>query len=288
MIICRICQKEFVSSLVSHIVRKHSITCDEYKERFNEPVQYMSAESVEKSKETFSKRYHEDAEFRKKIRDACSLPTQIKHWTRKGYTEDEAKQFVVEYQTRFSKVSAEKNKTHEFHAGDKNPMSLFSIAKRNNINILDAKKLTPCYGRTGTKHPLYGKKRSPETALKYSKYIRVNRISKVEKSFFDTLIIDFEDSLSNHSLEGWCVDVFLPSKNVVIEFYGDYWHANPDVYSDDWINSHNKLSAIEIRKRDLKKINDLKSFGYKTIIVWEKDWKTNQKETYEKVKNAIN
>lgn len=62
------------------------------------------------------------------------------------------------------------------------------------------------------------------------------------------------------------VDFFIEEINLVIEYYGDFWHANPAIYSSD-DKIHTSYTAKDIWERDA---NRLKIFNHtKTIIVWE-------------------
>ena len=105
------------------------------------------------------------------------------------------------------------------------------------------------------------------------KFIRSNgrRISKFQKKIFDETRLVHEDAILEHYLKDVCrsVDIFIPSKNLIIECYGDYWHCNPDIYKEDFYNKSLKLTAGEIWDRDSIRISLLKSFGYEVNIIWE-------------------
>ena len=63
---------------------------------------------------------------------------------------------------------------------------------------------------------------------------------------------------------------------LIIEFNGDYWHANPKFYKADDIIKYpgNKLiKAKEIWERDKVREQILKFNGYKLITVWEDDYR---------------
>jgi hypothetical protein len=62
-------------------------------------------------------------------------------------------------------------------------------------------------------------------------------------------------------------------KNKIIEFNGDYWHANPETY--DSLELINGKEAKNIWEKDEKRIEWLKSSGYEVLIIWEKDYKKN-------------
>jgi len=81
------------------------------------------------------------------------------------------------------------------------------------------------------------------------------------------------------------VDILIPEKRIVIECYGDYWHANPRLFrSDDIIDLFKgSVTAAEIRKLDKSRKRQIESFGYKVYVVWENDFKHNPNN----VKNQI-
>lgn len=66
-------------------------------------------------------------------------------------------------------------------------------------------------------------------------------------------------------------DIIFPSKKLVIEIYGNRWHANPNMYNDEdiihlWAGD---FTAKEIRDKDRLRINHIKSLGYDVIVLWE-------------------
>ncbi len=62
----------------------------------------------------------------------------------------------------------------------------------------------------------------------------------------------------------------------IIEFNGDYWHANPEKYSSDQIVSmKGGRSAQQIWEADAKKIAIAEQHGYQVKIVWESEYKKN-------------
>jgi hypothetical protein len=68
----------------------------------------------------------------------------------------------------------------------------------------------------------------------------------------------------------------IKHKNCIIEFNGDYWHANPAIYCDTAIIRGK--TAIEIRTRDMLKLETAKDHGFKTLVIWESDYKRNKNE----------
>lgn len=72
-------------------------------------------------------------------------------------------------------------------------------------------------------------------------------------------------------------DITLPNKHIVIEVYGDRWHANPHQYQPtDIIHTwYGDISAADIWQRDKIRKNHIESFGYEVIELWENDINNN-------------
>lgn len=72
-------------------------------------------------------------------------------------------------------------------------------------------------------------------------------------------------------------DYTLPQKRKIIEFNGDYWHANPKIYESSWVHPVTNKTAYEIWRFDSEKIDFVIKKGYKVMVVWESDY-TNSSE----------
>ena len=73
----------------------------------------------------------------------------------------------------------------------------------------------------------------------------------------------------------------IKHNNFIIEFNGDYWHANPAIYKDDAIIRGK--TAKEIQLRDSLKIKTAEDLGFNVLVVWERDFTNNKDQTIEKV-----
>lgn len=89
--------------------------------------------------------------------------------------------------------------------------------------------------------------------------------------------------------KAYFVDFYLEETKKVIEFYGDYWHANPKIYKDQLYISlpQGKILVDDIQKRDTLRIEYLKNnFDIKDIkIIWEYDYRNNENDI---IKDCIN
>ena len=69
--------------------------------------------------------------------------------------------------------------------------------------------------------------------------------------------------------------------NNIIEFNGDYWHANPKVYNETALIRGKK--AIDIWQRDMLKLKTADDLGFNTLTVWELDFNSNKIKKIEEV-----
>lgn len=84
------------------------------------------------------------------------------------------------------------------------------------------------------------------------------------------------------------LDYYNKTKNLVVEFYGDYWHANPEVYSQDFIFAGKQtFDVVSKRNEDNKKliIDNLKC---KFAIIWETDWNRNKEKMINLIIEMVN
>lgn len=63
-------------------------------------------------------------------------------------------------------------------------------------------------------------------------------------------------------------DFVISNVKYCIEFNGDYWHANPEMFSESQVPmKFLGLTACEIWKKDKIKIESLVNLGYKVKII---------------------
>lgn len=62
---------------------------------------------------------------------------------------------------------------------------------------------------------------------------------------------------------------------ILMEIQGDFWHANPEIYSPNDLMSYpgKKMKAKEVWKKDESKRKNAEKYGYKILYYWEKDLK---------------
>lgn len=85
------------------------------------------------------------------------------------------------------------------------------------------------------------------------------------------LITKFKLERDDYPKHYWCPD--FKYENFIIEFDGDYWHANG--YDDNEIVHHN-ITAKEIRERDEMKNAAYRRAGFSVIRIWQSDFKQDK------------
>lgn len=81
-----------------------------------------------------------------------------------------------------------------------------------------------------------------------------------------------------HRVDTKICDIFIPELNLIIEYYGDYWHCNPIKYGKDYYHQVKKKTAKEIWEYDEKKVDLIKKYGYNLEVVWETELKNDNKK----------
>lgn len=70
--------------------------------------------------------------------------------------------------------------------------------------------------------------------------------------------------------------------NKIIEFHGDFWHAHPLFYAEDFVHPYSKKSAIEIWTSDCMKNQHAIDNGYSLMVVWESDFNNSKQEVIDR------
>jgi len=96
--------------------------------------------------------------------------------------------------------------------------------------------------------------------------------SKFKKIYYGELNHEYSCGIQNHNFDF----VILDNKKV-IEFNGNKYHANPELYNENDIPlKYIGKTAKEIWEEDRKKIEQLKKKGFSVLIIWEKDFLKNK------------
>lgn len=184
-------------------------------------------------------------------------PNEIQSWIDKGYSEEEARELVRERQ-----------RTN----------SVEKIAQRKGISLEEAQEI-----------------RNDITEKWFDGLVKSGMFSgssKVSTELFDELAKTFPTLMYGSKNEKKIrlkdkvvrVDCYLPDTNKIIEFYGDYWHANPKLYEAKSVIKSGKkaYTAEEKWESDATRTAQLIEKGYDVLIIWESDFRGSREETIEK------
>lgn len=107
------------------------------------------------------------------------------------------------------------------------------------------------------------------------------RITKGQQKIYDILKIKYPDALLEYQINELriSVDIYIPSKNLVIEYYGDYWHCNPKCYQPEFYNKSLKKTSAEVWEKDLKRETKIKDLGYNFKVIWEMEFNSDNSIT---------
>ena len=184
------------------------------------------------------------------------LPIQKQYWLDRGYTEKEAQKIIREKQATFSlKKCIQKY-------GEKKGTQIF-----NERQIKWKKSLHQNFKNEGDN-------RSPSS--KFANLI-INKIC----SHLNIEIPNKEKWMKNKNTgKAYSYDFTYNKK--IIEFNGDYWHCNPNIYGLNYYNKSKKSTAQQIWKYDKDKINFAKSKGYQVLVIWESEYQQKPETTINK------
>lgn len=98
--------------------------------------------------------------------------------------------------------------------------------------------------------------------------------SKVEKLWLDSYNIkeEYRQYYVNIDNKRFFVDGFDPITNTIYEFYGDFWHGNPNIFNTKDINPLVNKTYGQLYLETLNRELIFKNFGYKIISIWESEY----------------
>lgn len=281
---CKICGFKAIE-LTTHITIFHKMKVDDYRKLYN--VRYVVCEDKRKNimgennpayqhngrfsawsknfKNGYDKQRH--GEFKREQSDRMLLSPiarETNTFCREFYTSDEE---YVKSQTRNlswfqNKYGDEEGKKRWQDKTEKwlNTLSQKSEEELNDINRRKVKK-SGCF------------------------------YSKQEKDLYYTLKQEFPMLTDqwclkeNGSEKRFLYDMTLEKK--IIEYNGDFWHANPLSFDKTFVNPYTNESFEDIRKKDERKLAVAINQGYKVLVVWESDYRKNKQKEIERCLNFL-
>lgn len=104
-------------------------------------------------------------------------------------------------------------------------------------------------------------------------------VSKVEKEWLAYLNVPDELHQRKIVINGkiYIVDAYDPATNTIYEFWGDFYHGNPDIHDPNEINGIAKKTFGELFENTMKKREDILKAGYKLVEIWENEFNKQKK-----------
>lgn len=224
---------------------------------------FTEEESKKKYEDAKSNRFEKVQEFHKENPDFYKgkRTGQVEYWTNKGFTEEDAKLKVKESQTTFSLDICIKK------YGEVEGLRIFNERQRKwSISLFEN------FENYGDGRSLQSKWASEIIDLLCTE-LKIERPKK--EKWISSKVKDLKCSYD------------LTFNNKIIEFNGDMWHANPLIYSKDFVIPKCNISASEKWKIDEEKIKLAEAHGYEVLIVWESEFKENSDHIINKCLNFI-
>ena len=152
------------------------------------------------------------------------------------------------------------------------------------------------YGDTiGTeKYNDFVEKRNTSNRLFGPSAISLEMFDKLIKNYKNNIVYYDENEYSVHTNKQclYHVDYYDKTLNIIIEFYGDFFHLNPKIYDANFIQFKHHEKAILAKNRwqhDKERIDDIQqTLNCKVIIVWESTYKNGKKGTINSLIQMIN
>ena len=95
----------------------------------------------------------------------------------------------------------------------------------------------------------------------------------MERRWLDSLNIDkkYRNAFVKIDKKLYKFDAYIPETNTIYEFYGDFWHGNPNRFRGG-INSRLNVSYEDLYKLTIEREKFLKQKGFNLISIWEDDY----------------
>lgn len=129
-----------------------------------------------------------------------------------------------------------------------------------------------------------------EGQIKYDSFIDGRNLkgkSEIEAECYNALLQHIPELVFQYKVAGVAGACDMGYSDIVIEFFGQYWHADPVVYDYDWFHSHKKCTAQEIWDKDAKKISRIVA-THRHYTIWERDYRKDMDKTISNVLEWIN
>ena len=314
-------ERGFDKGFIEKFIRGNSCTCIEYwlkrgfdektaKEKISEKQSSIGKLNKGKTK-IIDKSYIEslgiDSEkFFKERSIFC-----VEYWIKRGYSEQEAKKIISEKQSKLAKKNIARGKDelrkssvrcveHWLKMGFDEKTAKEKVAEIQRTFTLD--KCIKKYGEDKGKEVWLNRQIKWQDSLNKTGFHQLGHspisqelfkeiekhYSNDEKDFLFYESKNREYTLKNDNGFYYRYDFCDLNKRKFIEFNGDIYHANPNLYSsEDKPNPFHDKTAKEIWKIDADKKEIANRNGFSEFVVWEKDYRENKEKIINECLNFL-
>lgn len=228
----------------------------------------------EKIKEIQSKNANKFVNKLKKDATIRTTSTQLKWWTDKGYTEEEAQLLIKERQRTFTK-----EKCIEKYGKEKGVI-IYQNRQQAWRKSIDEKYTKETQNEWRRKAMFFSNQSSNLFKPFYEKY----------KSIYTCFLAPYTKEFFVNCGKGFYLyDFVIDDLKLIFEFNGSHVHANPDWSKeklDNWHHCFNKESAYENIEKYKQKIQAVEKLGYKVVVLWDTN-KNNSKIIFDEIEAKL-
>lgn len=318
---CEVCNQTFKRITSKHLAQ-HDMTLDEYKKEFpNSPtVSDALRERFATNNESFWIKQHGEelgkqkyAEYKKMLANKNTF--EAKHekygWSREQFNE---------YNATRAQTESNMIKRYGLEEGTKKWQAYCELQAYAGCSLqyfID--KLGPEDGRV--EYERINKEKSQSLRKFIERYGRDVGLKRFEQKYanshktttsedernFVNIVTEHIDSLMPNVWEfrdyrngqimipsidyahGFFYDLVIQNgtKKLCIEFNGDYYHRNPEIYGDDPSRNILGITTSEVWERDKLREQVAKQAGYDVIVIWESDWKKDPQGCVQRIIDSI-
>lgn len=260
---CKECGKEFVTITNTHL-KKHELTIEEYRKKYPNDLlsstswlnQWRGSEANTKNLRSANKIMYSSKKLRNKRKKSL----------RKFWEKADSRSNHSRIMKRVIKSNPEKFK------------QCFNAVITARMRMSNYDRWVEDFGLDIANKKLKAWKRKNKLPSK-------SKATSLEKLFESKLVelgIEYTpqyDKIGKY----WC-DFYLPKYNLIVEVDGDYWHANPEQFSEDDLIGPKKTKAKYIWEYDNQKTKDIIDAGYNIFRIYgSRLKKLDTQELYEDI-----
>jgi hypothetical protein len=295
---CEICGFEG-KSLVSHITRKHNMSIDLYKKKYDVISVHTVTDEQKNHLSSMWKERMKTPYWKNKMSENKKSIWNVDYWISLGYSKDTAVDIVKKYQS-------ENSKKRDYTVSPSILNKQYWI-KKNYSDEGATQKISEIQSKLSA----HSSKFIDHTHSEYSKakisnsmksHIRLygngewashfgDSWSNITRSNGEIEVFNYVNGLyenvtANQFICGYNIDIVVGNK--LIEYFGDFWHGGELIFNELDIHPVRKIPICEILEYDKIKIDTLLKSGYEVLIIWESEYNMNKLEVFDKIKKFLN